>query len=109
MAGNEPIREDIILTRAADFAHTFKRKTSDPPIPEGTTARIDITDTDDTDAPIITTWTGTVTTDGARFRVESAATDLSEARWHYRLMITFPDAPNPLDLCWSRGRIIRQQ
>lgn len=108
MAGNEPIREDITLTRGADFAHVFARKPTDPAIPDETTARIEITDTDDVDADIITTWAGTVTADGVRFRVESEATDLIDDRTHYRLLVGFPDTPNSLDLCWSRGSIRRQ-
>ena len=56
MAGNIPIKDDLILTRGSDFAHTYHLNTADPDIPDGTTAQIEITETSETDAPIIATW-----------------------------------------------------
>lgn len=110
MAGNIPIKDDLILTRGSDFAHTYHLNTADPDIPEDTTARIEITETTDTDEPIIDTWEAVeVGARHIRFRVESEDTDPIDDRTYYRLMVSIPDTPDNLDLCWYRGQVKRQQ
>ena len=109
MAGNDPIIDTLILTRGADFEAVYRRAPTDPPIPDGTTARIEITEDDETDSPILDTWAAsTVTADEIGFRVESDATDLIDDGTHHRLMLRFPDTPT-LDRCWNRGPIRRNQ
>ena len=109
MAGNDPLRDDITLTRGADFVHTYQPAPGDPAIPSGTTARIEITETSDTDAPIVATWAATeVNASMVRFKIESEVADLIEKGFRYRLMVRMPDAPD-LDLCWYYGKINRKQ
>ena len=109
MAGNDPIVDTMILTRGADFEATYQRAASDPAIAAGTTARIEITEDDDLDSPILATWVAsTVTADVIGFVVQSDATDLVADGTHYRLMIRFPGTPNP-DRCWYRGPVRRKQ
>lgn len=55
--GNEPVVEPLILTRGADLVHNFDLNDTDPDIPDGATARIEITEDQETDSPIIETWT----------------------------------------------------
>ena len=109
MSGNIPIKDDLILTRGADYVADFKKHPDDPPIPSATTARIEITETADTDAPIITTWTAaSIASDTIGFRTESENADLIEAGTRYRLLVSFPDTPT-LDHCWYYGSIKRKQ
>lgn len=110
MAGNKPIEDTLILTRGADFVAAFAKHPSDPEIGAGTTARIEITETSATDAPILHTWNATaVTGDRIEFRVESEDTDIVPARMRFRLMVRFADTPEALDHCWRYGVIERIQ
>lgn len=109
MAGNVPIKDTLVLTRGSDFVARYMVTDGKPDIPDGTTARIEITDTSDTDSTIIATWDAT-TVDARylEFRTESEETDLIEDRTRYRLLVSFPDTPT-LDLCWYYGPIQRKQ
>ena len=42
--GNEPVVGPLILTRGADLVHNFDLNDTDPDIPDGATARIEITE-----------------------------------------------------------------
>ena len=111
MAGNDPIVEPLILTRGADFVHDFKIDAKDPDIPDGTAARIEVTKTSKTDAPIIATWTLTPEARQIRARVEAedSGDDTTIGnQYRYRLLVNLPDAPT-LDHCWLRGPIVRRQ
>lgn len=109
MAGHEPIKENLVLTRGADFVAKFMTASSDPDIPAGTTAKIEITATDKTNAPVIATWgAADVTTNTITFRIESAAADAISAQYRYRLLVSIPDSPT-LDLCWFYGMVLRMQ
>ena len=109
MAGNEPIKDTLILTRGADFVAAFAKHPSDPEIGAGTTARIEITETADTDAPILHTWNATsVSGDRIEFRIESEQTDDIPDRMRFRLMVRYADTP-ALDHCWRYGSIKRIQ
>jgi len=110
--GNEPVVEPLILTRGADLVHNFDLNDTDPDIPDGATARIEITEDQETDSPIIETWT-TLTREARKFvcRVESEDSGDNEAienGFRYRLIVSLPDSPT-LEHCWRRGPITRQQ
>lgn len=110
MAGNSPIRDSLILTRGADFVARYGVNASDPDIPAGTTARIEITATDSTTAPILATWAAVdVQPRFIDFRVEESETDEIPERYRYRLMVAIPDAPYTIDHCWYFGSITRKQ
>lgn len=115
MAGNDPIVDALLLTRGADFVNTWHIADTDPNIPAGTTARIEFTESDDTDADIIATWASTSFTVGERditCRVESDDSgddlDLVDGLF-WRLIVTIPDTPENLDHCWYRGKTKRKQ
>lgn len=109
MSGNIPIKDTVILTRGADYVADFKKHPDDPPIHSATSARIEFTDGNDTDAPIHTTWNASeVTTDMIRFRTESEDADLIENGTNYRLIVSFPDTPT-LEHCWYYGTVKRTQ
>lgn len=108
MAGNEPIKDRIILVRGQDFIERFGRLDKDDPIPTGTTARIEITEGRTVDEPILHTWTATdITTDYVGFRIESDDCDDVDAGNWWRLMIRYPGTPNAADYCWRAGQIKR--
>ena len=115
MAGNDPIVDALLLTRGADFVNTWHIADTDPNIPAGTTARIEFTESDDTDAVILATWASTSFTVGARDitrRVEShdSGDNLDPIHGpYYRLIVTIPDTPENLDHCWYRGKTKRKQ
>ena len=115
MAGNDPIVDALILTRGADFVNTWHINTSDPDIPAGTTARIEFTEDDATDADIVATWSSSSFTVGERdiaCRVESvdSGDDLDlTAGLFWRLIVTIPETPEDLDHCWYRGKTKRKQ
>ncbi|MGB3602701.1 MAG: hypothetical protein WBA38_04010 [Gordonia sp. (in: high G+C Gram-positive bacteria)] len=109
MSGNQPIKDTLILTRGADYIADFKKHASDPPINSATTARIEFTDGNDTDATILETWDAAeVLPDMIRFRTESETADLIDDRTNYRLIISFPDTPS-LEHCWYFGTVKRIQ
>lgn len=109
MAGNVPIKEDLTLTRGADFLALFKKLPTDPDIPSGTSARIEITQTNLTSADIEELWEAkAVHTDSIEFRIESEEADLVPSGWRYRLIVSFPDSPT-LEHCWYYGSIKRVQ
>lgn len=108
MAGNIPIKDDITLTRGADFVASYDKAASDPDIPLAATARIEITAGTDTTEPILTTWTGSVAANSVSFRTESEDCDDIEAGTHYRLILSYPGTPT-LEHCWYYGRVKRVQ
>ncbi|WP_411815562.1 hypothetical protein [Gordonia sp. SND2] len=109
MAGHIPLKDDLVLTRGADFVARYDIATSDPDIPTGTTATIEITETSDTDAVVVATWTADlVASRYVAFRVESDLIDSIESGWRYRLLVSIPDTPT-LEHCWYYGAIKRQQ
>lgn len=110
--GNEPIVEPLILTRGADLVHDFDLDLDDPDIPEDATARIEVTADEETDSPILATWTS-LTREARKFacRVESdLCSDLPEIEneYRYRLIVSLPGSPT-LEHCWRRGPIRRDQ
>lgn len=109
MAGHVPIKDKLTLTRGADFMHEVGPSVSDPDLPSGTSARIEITETNDTDAEIVDTWDAVfVDSRIVRFRVESEVCDLIPARFCWRLMVRYPDTPD-IDHCWYYGTVERKQ
>lgn len=113
MSGWSPIKDDIILSRGADWVHKYTKDQSDPAFPAGTTAEVVITGSSDTDAPVIDTWPAeNVTTSSIEFVVQSAKTDLIDARSRYRLLVHYPPmapAVETQDWVWFRGSIKREQ
>lgn len=110
MAGHSPLKDDIILTRGADFVSRYDTLPTDPEIPDGASARIEITADRDSESPIIATWVSDeVTARYIRFRIESDEADLIPARYRYRLMVRYPEVPEDLDHCWFVGSIRREQ
>lgn len=111
MSGFSPIKEDIVLTRDADFVHRYQ--VSDQLLPAGTSAEIVITKNDRDNSPVIATWTSeTVTPEFIEFWVHQEDTNPIAARSHYRLMVHYPPvAPSNdvQDFCWFRGNIKREQ
>lgn len=108
MAGHVPVKEALVLTLGADFVHKYQRQATDPVIPVGTTARIELyTSADTTDT--IAVWNAVLVDDPVvHFRIESDLADLIPNRAHYRLYIKFPDTPT-LDMCWMYGDVSRKQ
>lgn len=113
MSGWSPIKDDIILSRGADWVHKFTKDQSDPSFPTGTTAEVIITATADTDAAVIATWPAeNVTTSSVQFVIQSTLTDAVEARSRYRLLVHYPPVPpaaETQDFVWFRGSIKREQ
>lgn len=108
MAGNIPIKDDLILTRGADFVARYDVHPDDPDIGGGATARIEITETSDTDSAIVDTWDGVVSARYIEFRTESEDCDEIPAQFKYRLLVSLPDSPT-LEHCWYFGSIKRKQ
>lgn len=114
MAGNEPIDDPIILTRDADFVHRYERDPADPPFPDGTTAEIVLTKTQDLTSPVLATWPAyDVTADHIDFWVQSEQTNaITERAARYRLMVVYPPTmggAETQDWCWYRGPVKRSQ
>lgn len=108
MSGKSPVQDQLILTRDADFVHTYPA-TSET-LPSGTTARIVITKTAALDSAVLATWTATVTESEIAFRVQQTDTNMIPAGARYRMLVTFPEVNGAvLDECWFRGKIIREQ
>lgn len=109
MSGKSPVQDPMILTRDADFVHTYPA-VSDV-LPAGTTARIVITKTAGLDSPVLATWPAVeVTESEIVFRVQQTDTNLIAAGSRYRMLVTYPAVNGTvLDECWFRGRIVRQQ
>ena len=113
MAGFTPIDEPLILTRGADFVHRFEIGPTDEPFPEGTQARIVITKTAASDAPVLATLTADDISGAAiEFWSQSEQVDPIAAPARYRLLVTYPPLPpetRSLDFCWYRGPVQREQ
>lgn len=108
----DPIEHNLTLTRGADFAYIFEKAASDSPFPEGTTARIEISEKADTTSTIVATWTANqITDDHIKFWVQSDDADVIPARYRYRLMVQYPivvPETENLDFCWYRGAFKRK-
>lgn len=113
MSGWSPIKDDIILTRGADWIHKFTKDQSDPPFPSGTSAEVVLTESSDTDAPVLASWPAeNVSPSSIEFVVQSEQTDMVEARTRYRLLVHYPPVPPSTvtqDWVWFRGAIKREQ
>lgn len=113
MAGNKPNEEDMILTRDADFINRYQKKASDPAFPDGTTAEIVITETNDTDSQILATWPAyDVTAGHIDFWVQSELANAIDTRLRYRLMVHYPPSmpgAETQDWCWYKGAVRRDQ
>lgn len=111
MSGFSPIKEDIVLTRDADFVHRYQ--VSDQLLPVGTSAEIVITKDAGDRSPVLATWPAeTVTPEYIDFWVDFEETNLIAARRHYRLMVHYSAvAPSTevQDFCWYRGNVKREQ
>jgi|SRR5690606_4831252 len=108
MAGHEPSKEPLVLTLGADFVHRYQKAATDPDIPAGTTARIELYSSKDTTETIAVWNASLVDTDVIAFRIESEQTDLIPNRAHYRLYVVYPETPT-LDMCWFYGDVSRKQ
>ncbi|MCD2099521.1 hypothetical protein QNA24_30195 [Rhodococcus qingshengii] len=111
MAQFEPIRENIKLTRWADWVHIYRKDPRDPDFPVGTTAEVIVTKDDKIGSPILATWPAEdVNTDEISFWVQSEATDVIPDRSVYQLMVHYPpvvDGAEVQDWCWYQGGIRR--
>lgn len=115
MAGYSPVRENLILTRGADFIHIYRKHPSDPDFPAGTTAEIVITKSNAMDAEVLATWPAEdVSADEVSFWVQSVSTDAIPDRPapSWRLLVHYPppiDGAEIQDWCWYRGTVKREQ
>lgn len=103
--GNRPIVNDLVLTKEADFDQDIFPD-GGATIPEGTTARLAIVHPA-TNATV-TSWPGTVSAASIRFAVQAPEADAVPHGYKYRIYVNFPTAPTR-DVCWYRGRIIREE
>ncbi|NIL77586.1 hypothetical protein [Rhodococcus sp. B10] len=112
MSGYDPIVDDLILTRGADWAHRYNKAQSDTAFPTGTTAEIQVTKDDKPGSPVLATWPAESVTDNyIEFWVQSEDLDGVPARYRYRLMVHYPAvAPitDTFDFCWYRGTVRRK-
>lgn len=112
MSGYSPIKDDLTLTRDADWTHRYDKDRSDPAFPAGTTAEVVITKDDKITSPVIATWPAeTVSAGYIEFWVQSDETNAIPARYHYRLMVHYPPVAPITDLndfCWYRGNVKRE-
>lgn len=111
MAGYEPIREKLELTRWSDWVHIYRKDPSDPAFPAGTTAEVKITKDDKISSPIIASWPAeNVSEDEISFWVQSDAADLIPDRSVYQLMVYYPpvvEGAEVQDFCWHKGSVRR--
>ena len=76
MAGNLPLKDNLILTRGADFVARYNTNPNDPDIPTTATARIEILKDAKDDTPVTDTWNAaSVDARGIDFRIESEQAD----------------------------------
>ena len=113
MAGYKPVRENLILSRGADFVHMYKKDPKDPAFPDGTTAEIVVTDGTDMDATVLATWLADdVSEEAISFWVQSPDADAIDDRVNYRLLVHYPppipDAEQQ-DFVWFYGSVRRIQ
>lgn len=113
MAGYTPVRENLILSRGADFVHMYQRDPRDPEFPAGTAAEIVITRNNRTDSEILATWPAEdVSSDAVSFWVQVPSTDVIADRVAYRLIVHYPpaiDGAEQQDFCWFHGTVRRIQ
>lgn len=113
MAGYSPVRENLILTRDADFVHIYRRHQSDPEFPPGTTAEIVITRNNRSDSEVLATWPAeNVSEDDVSFWVQVADTNPIPDRASWRLLVHYPPMSADAELqdfCWFRGSVKREQ
>lgn len=111
MAGFKPVRENIELTRWADWVHVFRKDAADPVFPVGTTAEVKITKDDKISSPVIASWAAeNVSEDEISFWVQSDVADLIPDRVVYQLMVYYPpvvDGAEVQDWCWYKGSVRR--
>lgn len=113
MAGYSPVRENLILSRGADFVHMYRKHLSDPDFPAGTTAEIIITENNRSDSDVLATWPAeNVSEDEVSFWVQNPDTDVIPDRASYRLLVHYPPMSAEAELqdfAWYRGSIKREQ
>lgn len=113
MAGYTPVRENLILSRGADFVHIYRKHQSDPEFPAGTTGEIVITSNNRTDSDVLATWPAEdVSADEISFWVQVPDTDAIPDRASYRLLVHYPPQAGGSefqDFAWYRGSIKREQ
>lgn len=107
------MRDNLILSRGADFVHIYRRHPSDPEFPAGTTAEIVVTRTNRSDAEILATWPAEdVSSEEISFWVQNTDTDMIPERTAWRLLVHYPpavDGAELQDFCWYRGTVKREQ
>ena len=113
MAGYSPVRDNLILTRDADFVHIYRRHPLDPEFPPGTTAEIVITRNNRTDSEVLATWPAEhVSEDEISFWVQAPAANLVPDRTSWRLLVHYPamsEQAELQDFAWYRGSVKREQ
>ena len=113
MSGYKPILDDLIISRSGDYAHRYQIADGDTGFPDGTTAQIVITATNETTATILATWDAIdVTESYIEFWVQAPALDAIKTGFRYRLIVHYPaEAPatEGLDFVWYIGKIKRVQ
>jgi hypothetical protein len=110
MAGHRPAHEALILSRGADFVHSWTIADLDPDLDPAVVARIEFARNPATTAAVITTWTASeITARTIAFRQESAVCDALPAGLRYRLMLTVPQTGDDLDICLAVGNVHRIQ
>lgn len=113
MSGYSPVRDVLVLSRGADFVHTYRKHPDDPAFPVGTTAEIVITRNNRTDSPILATWPAEdVSEDEISFWVQITETDVVPERTSWRLVVHYPSPPGATevqDFVWYRGNVKREQ
>lgn len=115
MSGYSPVRDALVLSRGADFVHTYRKHPDDPVFPTGTTAEIVITRNNRTDSDVLATWPAEdVSEDAISFWVQTTETDVIPERptpaW--RLIVHYPAPPGASeaqDFVWFRGNVKREQ
>lgn len=110
MSGYRPFKEDITLSRGADFIHRYE--VTDELFPAGTSAEILVSKTSTINSPIVASWPASDLNETyIEFWVQSDVVDLIPARYHYRMLVHYPALPpnvDELDFCWYRGNIKRE-